>query len=163
MNYWTLAETLAMSKVYPRSIVYKAKEVTNNNTHSYLTGHIVSFENSVGNVMQVLPRAPENVSQHLQVIFSGQVSAGYHNLPKINRLARHTLIHGTTWLIENKKGYRDIELRNMLTEDHETYLVPAIDNTEETLKSSVPAHVNFTITDEERVIRHQDVSTVLFH
>jgi hypothetical protein len=157
MKTWTVAETLAMSKVYPRSIVYKAKEVNNNNTHSYLTGHIVSFENSIGNVMQVLPRAPDNVSQHLQVIFSGPVSSGYHNLPKINRLRKRTLIHGTTWLIENKNGYQNVELRNMLGEEQETYLVPEIDVTEETLKGRIPAHASFTITDEERVIRHQDV------
>jgi hypothetical protein len=107
--------------------------------------------------MQVLPRAPANVSQHLQVIFSGQVSNGYQNLPKINRLNKQTLIDGTKWLIENKKGYETIALRSMLGEDPETYLVPDIDVTEETLKNSIPAHASFTITDEERIIRHQDV------
>ena len=157
MKTWTLAETLAMSKVYPRSIVYKAKEVANNNSHSYLTGHIVSFENSVGNVTQVLPRDKNQLSQNLQVIFSGQVSSGYFNLPKINQLNKEKLINGTTWLIANKKGYEDIILRNMLHDDDEYFIDPVIDTTEETLKQSVPAHVEFTITDEERIIRHQDV------
>jgi hypothetical protein len=132
------------------------------NRHSYLKGHFVSFENNVGNIVNVLPRTNDQVKDNLQVVFSGPLSTTYRNLPKINCLSKSRLTTVVKWLIENKTGYKNVELRNVLASDDEveTFLEPVQDPTEQTLRDNLPNHesVKFTITDEELEIFHQDGS-----
>ncbi len=155
-----------MIKVYPRSVVYKVKDVKTQNRHSYLKGHFVSFENSVGNVVNVLPRSSDQVKDHLQIIFSGPLHNDTRTLPKINCLSKLRLKTVVSWLIKNKTGYENVTLQNILVtdEENETFLEPVHDVTEQTLLDNLPFHENvkFTISDEELEILHQDGSATTY-
>ncbi|KAI8892636.1 hypothetical protein BC833DRAFT_509952, partial [Globomyces pollinis-pini] len=105
---FTLAETLMISKVYPRTVIYQHRLSTKGG-HSFLKGHCVSYENNVGNAVTILPRTNAQLDELLRVVFVGS-SYSLPNLPRVNELNRVKVIDGLLWLKENNSNYRNVTI-----------------------------------------------------
>ncbi|KAI8892831.1 hypothetical protein BC833DRAFT_638023 [Globomyces pollinis-pini] len=69
----SIAESLFISKIYPRSIIYQ-HQMHSKGGHSYIKGHCLSFENDLSNLVTILPRTVNDVNQLLRVVFVGSNS-----------------------------------------------------------------------------------------
>jgi hypothetical protein len=125
----------------------------NRGSHSYLKGHIISFDNDISNSVQVLPRSSESLHEILKVVFIGPNQAKYGRLPKVNQIRTENLHKALVWLKENKVGYQDIQIQEL--EGNEIVYHPIEGGEEvEEIQRRIPLHARFEIEDEELVWRH---------
>ncbi|KAJ2987313.1 hypothetical protein HDV02_006251, partial [Globomyces sp. JEL0801] len=82
MDDLSIVETLMISKIYPRSVIYQHR-MHAKGVHSYMKGHCVSFENDINNMVTILPRTNEDLNGILRIVLVGDFQ-GVPNLPKVN-------------------------------------------------------------------------------
>ncbi|KAI8892307.1 hypothetical protein BC833DRAFT_511850, partial [Globomyces pollinis-pini] len=104
----SIAETLMISKVYPRTVIYQHRAFQKGG-HSYMKGHCVSFENDICNAVTVLPRTNDDLDGILRIVFIGMCNID-PRIPKVNTVNGNRVIACLRWLKKNHSGYKDITI-----------------------------------------------------
>ncbi|KAJ2992402.1 hypothetical protein HDV02_003082 [Globomyces sp. JEL0801] len=150
----SVAETLLISKVYPRTVIYQNR-MHQKNSHSYMKGHCVSFENDIANPVTVLPRSNDDLNQILRVVFVGTSQQSPY-LPKINTVNSEKVLQCLRWLKQFNIRYRDIIISENLTEPLYVPVVERIETLEQ-VRDRIPLHHSFEISEEELSWRNENV------
>jgi hypothetical protein len=124
-----------------------------------LTGHVISFDNHTGNLTQVIPRYFKDLSNIMQVVFSGPISNNHQRIPKVNVIRKDVVVAAAQWLRQNKIGYEKTTIGIPL--EAEVVLASVEDRTVETIQSHLPSHATFTLSEEEVIMRTQMVFALL--
>ena len=146
----TLAESVLLARVYPRSIVVQCKN-SGKNVHSYAKGHIVSFANDVGNMTSIIPRPRSELPSLLKVVVAGPGNMNI-KLAKINRVRKSEMENAANWLIRNNVGYNDVVLSRAWNDEHHDReeLEETVEHgTVEDFLRRIPSHAKFEKCEEE--------------
>ena len=148
----SLAESVLLARVYPRSIIVQCSDGGGKRTsHSYVKGHIISFENDVGNLTSIIPRPATELASLLKVVVAGPSNMNI-KLAKINRVRKSVMETAAKWLIKHNFGYGKVTLeRAWLREDHDRdeYIQDPDRGPIEEFKRRIPSHATFEKCDEE--------------
>lgn len=146
----TVAESIAIAKVFRRSIVWQSGR-----GHSVLKNHVVSFDRPIIDLQPVLPRSYESLNELLQIVFiqSSEKDDIVSRLPRVNVIRKQETKKALEWLIANNRLYADVETDYTVLKDEE-YITP----TSRTVKSDshdihIPSHSKFEISENHVRVR----------
>jgi len=137
LSQLSLAETLLISKVFHRSIVWEASY-----SHRKLNHHVICFDTEFDSVNN-LPRPARDISSMMQVVFIPQqtdTDTAPSRIPKLTSISRDKCLVALRWLKDNNIAYRNIIMRDDFLLD-ETYDVPIAETTAtDNLQRMIPSH-----------------------